>query len=86
MLLGPDNTQDRHDTPFYTFHAGDKFTTPGVEVHANTLNTLLTGDFLGNGAAVGAGCGTDHRCGNQRSHGSFVRGLADCAVVSARAV
>lgn len=46
VLLGPDNIDDRHNTPFYTFLAGAKFTTPGVEVHANTLRTLLTGDFL----------------------------------------
>ena len=46
-MLGPDNfTGDRHETPFYTVFAGDKYTTPGVEVHANTLRTLLTGDFL----------------------------------------
>jgi adenylate cyclase len=46
VLLGPDNSGDRHNTPFYTVFAGEKYTTPGVEVHANTLNTLLTGDFL----------------------------------------
>lgn len=46
VMLGPDNVTDRHNTPFYTVFAGAKFTTPGVEVHANTLNTLLTGDFL----------------------------------------
>ncbi len=45
-MLGPYSFDDRHNTPFYTFFAGNKFTTPGVEVHANTLNTLLTGDFL----------------------------------------
>jgi adenylate cyclase len=46
VLLGPYNIEDRHNTPFYTLLAGAKYTTPGVEVHANTLNTLLTGDFL----------------------------------------
>lgn len=46
VLLGPDNSSDRHNTPFYTVFAGAKYTTPGVEVHANTLRTLLTGDFL----------------------------------------
>jgi adenylate cyclase len=46
VLLGPDNTGDRHNTPFYTMFAGAKYTTPGVEVHANTLRTLLTGEFL----------------------------------------
>lgn len=46
VLLGPDSIVDRHNTPFYTVFAGAKFTTPGVEVHANTLRTILTGDFL----------------------------------------
>ena len=48
VLLGPDNnTDDRHATPFYTaFALTDKWMTPGVEIHANTLRTLLTGDFL----------------------------------------
>ena len=46
VMLGPYNIEDRHNTPFYTLLAGTKYTTPGVEVHANTLNTLLTGDFL----------------------------------------
>jgi adenylate cyclase len=46
VLLGPDNIDDRHNTPFYTVFAGAKYTTPGVEVHANTIHTLLTGDFL----------------------------------------
>jgi adenylate cyclase len=47
VMLGPDNfIIDRHNTPFYTLLAGEKFTTPGVEVHANTVYTLLSGDFL----------------------------------------
>ena len=47
VLLGPDTlTDDRHSTPFYTAFTTDTFTTAGVEVHANTLNTLLTGKFL----------------------------------------
>jgi adenylate cyclase len=46
VLLGPYDINDRHDTPFYTAFAGTKFQSPGVEVHANTVNTLLTGDFL----------------------------------------
>ncbi|HVW07554.1 MAG TPA: adenylate/guanylate cyclase domain-containing protein [Bryobacteraceae bacterium] len=46
VLLGPYDINDRHDTPFYTAFAGAKFQSPGVEVHANTVNTLLTGDFL----------------------------------------
>jgi adenylate cyclase len=47
VMLGPYNyVGDRHETPFYTAFAGDKYLMPGVEIHANTLNTLLTGDFL----------------------------------------
>jgi adenylate cyclase len=46
VLLGPYDITDRHDTPFYTAFAGSKFQSPGVEVHANTLNTLLTGNYL----------------------------------------
>lgn len=46
VLLGPDDVGDRYDTPFYTFATGAKATTAGVEVHANTLHTLLTGNFL----------------------------------------
>jgi len=48
VLLGPDiSTQDTHATPFFTaFGLSNKWMTPGVEIHANTLRTLLTGDFL----------------------------------------
>lgn len=46
VFLGPYNDNDRHDTPFYTFFSGAKWETPGVEIHANTVRTLLTGDFL----------------------------------------
>jgi adenylate cyclase len=47
VMLGPDNgISDRYDSPFYTFASGEKATTPGVEIHANTLNTLLTGQFV----------------------------------------
>jgi adenylate cyclase len=47
VLLGPDNIDDRHATPFYTaFGSTNKWMTPGVEVHANTLRTLLTSDVL----------------------------------------
>jgi adenylate cyclase len=46
-LLGTDDRGDRRATPFYTaFGKNTKWTTPGVEVHANVLNTLLTGEFL----------------------------------------
>ncbi len=48
VLVGPDvNLEDRHATPFYTaFTLSPKWRTAGVEVHANALNTLLTGAFL----------------------------------------
>jgi len=46
VLLGPYSFDDRHSTPFYTALAGSKFRSPGVEVHANTVNTLLTDNFL----------------------------------------
>lgn len=47
VLLGPDNNDDRHATPFYTaFSVTNKWRTPGVEIHANTLNTILSGKFL----------------------------------------
>jgi len=48
VLLGPaTNTIDTHATPFYTaFALTNKWMTPGVEIHANALRTILTGDFL----------------------------------------
>ncbi|HEX4276675.1 MAG TPA: adenylate/guanylate cyclase domain-containing protein [Bryobacteraceae bacterium] len=48
VLLGPDSkTDDRHSTPFYTaFGLSKKWQTAGVEIHANSLLTLLKGDFL----------------------------------------
>jgi adenylate cyclase len=48
VLLGPDNNLgDRHSTPFYTaFGLSMKWQTAGVEIHANSLRTLLTSDFL----------------------------------------
>jgi adenylate cyclase len=47
VLLGPDNEiEDRHATPFYTAFSGLKYRTAGVEIHANTLRTLLDSDYL----------------------------------------
>ena len=46
VLLGPDDLEDRHATPFYTAFASNQWRTPGVEIHANVLETLLTGNFL----------------------------------------
>jgi adenylate cyclase len=47
VLLGPNDLGDQHATPFYTaFGLTNKWRTPGVEIWANSLRTLLTGDFL----------------------------------------
>jgi adenylate cyclase len=46
VLLGPDSIDDRHATPFFTLFAGKDWLTPGVEIHANVLNTILTGNYL----------------------------------------
>jgi adenylate cyclase len=45
-LLGPDGIEDRHATPFFTLFTGKDWLTPGVEIHANVLNTILTGNYL----------------------------------------
>ncbi len=48
VLLGPDlRTEDTHATPFFTaFGSSTKWMTPGVEIHANALQTILQGNFL----------------------------------------
>jgi adenylate cyclase len=46
VLLGPDNIDDRHSTPYYTAFSSAKYNTAGVEIHANTLRTLLDEDYL----------------------------------------
>jgi adenylate cyclase len=46
VLLGPDIIDDRHPTPFYTSFCSRECNTAGVEIHANTLRTLLDGDYL----------------------------------------
>jgi adenylate cyclase len=46
VLVGPDNVEDRYPTPFYTSFRSAKWTTAGVEIHANTLATILSRDFL----------------------------------------
>ena len=47
VLLGPDNSiEDRHATPFLTLFSIKDGLTPGVEIHANTINTILTGRYL----------------------------------------
>ncbi len=46
VLLGSDELGDRRDTPFVTLFSGTKWLTPGVEIHANTVRTLLTRSYL----------------------------------------
>jgi class 3 adenylate cyclase len=46
VLVGTDFVDDRFDTPFFTLFSGSKWTMPGVEIHANTVRTLLTQDYL----------------------------------------
>ncbi|HEY6392619.1 MAG TPA: adenylate/guanylate cyclase domain-containing protein [Bryobacteraceae bacterium] len=45
VLIGSDATADRFNTPFYTVF-GDQWRTAGVEVHANTVRTLLDRLYL----------------------------------------
>jgi adenylate cyclase len=46
VLLGTDDKGDRRDTPFFTLFRGAEWSTPGVEVHANTVRTLIERRFL----------------------------------------
>ncbi|HTR36328.1 MAG TPA: adenylate/guanylate cyclase domain-containing protein [Bryobacteraceae bacterium] len=46
VLVGTDFVDDRFDTPFYTLFSGSKWTMPGVEIHANTVRTLLESRYL----------------------------------------
>jgi adenylate cyclase len=46
VLVGSDELQDRRATPFFTLFSGTKWLTPGVEIHANTLRTILTRSYL----------------------------------------
>ena len=46
VLIGSDTKADRFNTPFYTAFDGDKWRTAGVEVHANTIRTLLDRIYL----------------------------------------
>jgi adenylate cyclase len=46
VMIGLDSYDDRFSTPFYTGFQGLKWTTAGVEVHANTLNTILSGQYM----------------------------------------
>ncbi len=46
VLVGSDELEDRRATPFFTLFSGTKWLTPGVEIHANTVRTLLTRSYL----------------------------------------
>src|SRR5579871_2251062 len=47
VLIGVDFAdEDRKATPFYTLFSGLKWTTAGVEIHANTIRTLLGHAYL----------------------------------------
>ena len=46
VLVGSDSIDDRYATPFYTLFSGPRWTTAGVEIHANTIRTLLNGSYL----------------------------------------
>jgi adenylate cyclase len=46
VLVGTDELGDRRDTPFVTLFSGTKWLTPGVEIHANTVRTILTRSYL----------------------------------------
>jgi adenylate cyclase len=46
VLIGADSFEDRYATPFFTMFSGPRWTTAGVEIHANTIHTLLDRNFL----------------------------------------
>jgi adenylate cyclase len=46
VLVGTDALDDRRATPFFTLFSGTKWLTPGVEIHANTVRTLLARSYL----------------------------------------
>jgi adenylate cyclase len=46
VLVGTDSLDDRRATPFFTLFSGTKWLTPGVEIHANTVRTLLERNYL----------------------------------------
>jgi adenylate cyclase len=46
VLIGSDTIDDRYATPFYTLFSGQDWLTDGVEIHANSIRTLLDRDYL----------------------------------------
>ncbi len=86
VLLGIDFAdEDRCATPFFTPFSGPKWTTAGVEIHANTIRTILDRKYLVPVADVGA-CARAAACddadGLDRSRG--LAGIARGAVHGAR--
>ena len=46
VLIGPDDINDRHSTPFNLAESDYGKLTEGVEIHANALSTMINGDFI----------------------------------------
>jgi adenylate cyclase len=46
VLVGTDTMADRFNTPFFTRFSGSRWNTSGVEVHANTIRTILDRCYL----------------------------------------
>lgn len=46
VLIGSSTLGDRYPTPFFTSSSGLRWTTPGVEIHANTVHTLLERSYI----------------------------------------
>jgi len=46
VLIGTDFVDDRFATPFFTMFAGPNWNTAGVEIHANTVRTILERRYL----------------------------------------
>ena len=46
VLVGTSALEDRYATPFFSSFSGPNWLTPGVEIHANTIRTLLERRYL----------------------------------------
>ena len=46
VLMGTSSLEDRYATPFFSSFSGPNWLTPGVEIHANTIRTLLERRYL----------------------------------------
>ncbi len=56
VLLGFDTitSEDRHATPYYILEPGRRANTAGVEIHANIIDTIVSGRFLRPPGAAGS--------------------------------